>query len=269
MLYRMLLWQPMAVIKLDDGHCYRAASIKVWMKETSAEKDRAGDAVKRLRGLKFINTKIRKFDGAPTLHMRLDLRVCLIFKDGLARNGFTAIPEMDLRHSPKTLNNEDVMENNKGEEDNADGVLSSNLFKSVSGVPKEEGRLIDRDLSFDNARKVWSVYWRQKFDGPVDGFPNSTKARKMFKDWAKKVPKNQPALHLIARAVGNWPEFQGIVKTRTGKRIPDYPDLYAVLYNLPSLLDVSETKAIEAQRIPKKQEGLSMSEIMKRQEQNQ
>ena len=127
------------------------------------------------------------------------------------------------------------------------GLMKPPSKKVVSEVKPIDGRPI-----FSNARKVWSIYWHKNYEGPVDGFPDSPKTRKMFRDWVGKVPSDRKPLHLIASAVDNWSEFRDITRSRTGKKLPEHPVMWALLANLPSLLDVGDSEGAIEQVVPKK-----------------
>ncbi len=240
MLYRMMAIQTEADIFLDNGNPYAVRPHDYWEKAIRSSRSTAQRTLNKLRKSKIIETVRVKVFGEVRLHIRLatkftekhgvnvqnDPSIGSICDNGTGQNDTTGQVKMTQSYISKK---DSVKDNVK--------QSATKIRKEILGTSKTV--LENKKPTFDNARKVWSVYWHKYQDGPVDGFPQSPKVRKMYRDWVSKIPKDQSPLYLIARAVQHWSEFRDEVKTDTGKPIPDYPSLVHVIWNLPPLLRIS------------------------------
>jgi len=238
---RVILWRMMilqrdqADIELDDGAPYVVRGYDYWIKFTGGGREAVRAALNRLRERGMIETQNRRAFGQVRLHIRLATGCRksasgdaenldgTMQKSGTANNraGSTASNRADKRH------------------DGFAALRPPGVKQPVS--EKEEVVLIlNTPPSFDNARKVWSTYWYKHESGPPDGFPQTVKMRAMWKQAVKKMPTDRNPLQLIANAVGHWEEFRATVKLRTGKGMPTSPTLLMTLYNVTSLLEVSD-----------------------------
>lgn len=259
-LYCMLYMQHKANVRLGKGLDYVCLSYKFWMKRLPATRSMVTKALNRLREAGLIETKRTRRYGKIVLVIRIGRKL----SSGYGEPFQTVIPEPIERLS----DNQSLFINKKEENKAMNKYVEPLGFmpkpgkknKIVEEEPTQEN-VASLPVSFDNARKVWSVYWHSKYDGPVDGFPASKKMRAMFKQWVAKVPDDQKPLQLIARAVGNWPEFREMVKHRTGKGMPERPMLEQVFFNLPSLIDVTDP-APKAQKFVPMKGNMKMKKVL-------
>ncbi len=241
MLFRLLAVQPNSHLFIDGGNPYATLSYEYWRKCLRVKTDSVTKrSLNKLRKKGIVQTLRKKMYGEVRLHIRLSIYftekydVKVQNEPTVDSDGTTGLVQNELTQGSK-MNQSYIKKNNK--ENNSIKQSAKKIRKEILG--SSETVLEDKKPTFDNARKVWSVYWHKYQDGPVDGFPTSPKIRKMFRDWVNKVPEDEIPLHLIARAVQHWSEFRDEVKSDTGKSVPDYPTLAHVLWNLPCLLRIS------------------------------
>ncbi len=243
MLFRMMVVQigDDADIIFDDRNPYAVRNYDYWRKALCVKSDGpVKKALKNLRRAGIMETVRKKQYGNVLLHVRL--AVNFTEKHGLSGTKLNPVGH-NMTNGPGIIYPTEEAQMNqpyiskKNSKKNSMKQSAKKIRKEILG--KSETVLEDSKPTFDNARKVWSVYWHKYQDGPVDGFPQSPKVRKMYRDWVSKVPSDQSPLYLIARALQHWSEFRDEVKSDTGKPIPDYPTLVYVIWNLPSLLRIS------------------------------
>lgn len=250
-LYGMLFFQEKANVKLDDGPAYVPLPYSYWIKRLPASRSTIRKSLNRLRKADLIETKKTRRHGRVALMLRLGRKV--------SKGCEGTYPKVAGEPIGRLLENQFIEEDNKKEKNKMTNNCSEPLgFMERPGkkvdikVNIDKGDIASLPVSFDNARKVWATYWHSKYEGPVDGFPASKKMRAMFKQWVAKVPEEHNPLQLIARAVGNWPEFRELVKHRTGKGMPGRPQLAQVFYHLSTLLDVTDPEPKTAKHVPMK-----------------
>lgn len=242
MLYRMMAVQvgDDADVFFDDENPYAVRSYKYWRKCLHASDGVVRRTLNKLREKGIVQTVRKKVFGEVRLHIRLAINFTEkhgvnVQNEHSVSSKWTSAPVHNEHSQGSKMNISYIKKNNK--ENNKVKQSANKIRKDILG--SSETVLEGKKPTFDNARKVWSVYWHKHQDGPVDGFPTSPKIRVMYRNWVSKVPDNQSPLHLIARAVQHWGEFRDEVKSDTGKSVPDYPTLAHVLWNLPCLLRIS------------------------------
>lgn len=231
MLFRMLMLQKRADRKIDLGNKYVVRSYAYWMEHLALTRHAVKKALNELREAGLIETEVRLVYGKTLLHMRLGPKL----NQGCHTTGGLVVTQPSSGSGDgQPIDTEGNMESDM--EEKTYGLLEPGGQKSILKPTIEQ--LLSGKPSFDQARKVWSVSWFASQEGPVDGFPQSPKARKMWKNFVSKVPDSHSALQLIARAVNSWPEFLEIVKLNKGQNLSLLPNLYHVIWNLPSLLEM-------------------------------
>lgn len=261
-LFRMIALQQRADVWLDDGPPYIVRGYAYWMEIFAVTDYQIKKGLKALRQSGVVETQKRLAYGKTLLHLRLSpsfIAEHSIPVGSKSPNGSGDNCPTGPTTSDEPIYKKDSMNDNKKKKGYA--LLEPVGSKASPEVSDKVDLIIDKIASFDAARRVWGTYWHRNHDGPVDGFPQFPKARKMWKDFVAKVPNTENPLHLIARAVDNWSEFRDVVKARTGKHLPEYPSLYPTLWNLPSLLDVSSAQAVAPKVIPKKGGKLTVHQM--------
>ncbi len=240
MLYRMMAIQTGADIFLDNENPYAVRPQDYWETTLRSSRSTVQRTLNKLRKAKIIETVRVKVFGEVRLHIRLAIK--FTEKHGVKVQNDPSIGSICDNGTGQndTTGQVKMTQSSISRKDNKKNSMKQTAEKIRKEILGKSGTVLeDSKPTFDNARKVWSVYWHKYHDGPVDGFPQSPKVRKMYRDWVSKVPSSQSPLHLIARAVQHWSEFRDEVKSDTGKPIPDYPTLVYVIWNLPPLLRIS------------------------------
>jgi hypothetical protein len=170
LLSQILFWQDKLKV-CKDGHYWLAKTYKDWEDETGINEHTARKSISRMRDLGLIETKVMKFDGMATVHVRIlwDRFEEMLnpLKDiGSDKNGQTAPSEKDRAVCP---NRSDLKQRVLTESTNREDPPLPPKEKKEEGDPKPEKEIqtplplkADQDPRLTAKRHLmlssWSIY---------------------------------------------------------------------------------------------------------------
>lgn len=210
LLTQLIYWTPKSK---NDGWVYK--SYDMWKEEIGLSKYKIFKSANKLKDLNIIETKIKKVQGNPTVHYKLNEKVFIeSFLNFLKTNNSLILSKETLQTKSQKLNEPIYTENTT---ENTTEITNINIIAEIS-------KLKDR---YNNKNLI---------DSAIDNFSLLRKSGKMsdnlileqFRYWDKypiQTVENSIAIYLKSHHTKGEAYLRGIIRGESKKPIDWYADL--------------------------------------------